>query len=113
MVITLAISAGYYLASGGVAAYSSLLGGVIFVLPQLYFGIRAFLYSGARSLQKIVVNFYKGASTKLVIIALSFGLIFKFVEPIDYLALYSTFISVLVMNCFSALLADNAESPKT
>ncbi|KZY47786.1 hypothetical protein A3732_24945, partial [Oleiphilus sp. HI0050] len=101
MALTSVICAGYYLVSGSVAAYSSLLGGVIFVIPQLYFGVKAFLYSGARSIQKIVINFYKGESTKLVIIALSFGLIFKFVEPLDYLALYSTFISVLVMNCFS------------
>ncbi|KZY29272.1 MULTISPECIES: F0F1 ATP synthase subunit I [unclassified Oleiphilus] len=112
MALTSVICAGYYLVSGSVAAYSSLLGGVIFVIPQLYFGVKAFLYSGARSIQKIVINFYKGESTKLVIIALSFGLIFKFVEPLDYLALYSTFISVLVMNCFSALLVSKPNSHK-
>lgn len=104
MALTLAICAAYYVMSGSVAAYSSLLGGVIFVLPQLYFGFKAFLYSGARSTQKIVVNFYKGESTKLITIAVGFALVFKFVDPLHYLALYSTFISVLVLNCFSALL---------
>jgi ATP synthase protein I len=108
--MTLLISAGYYLGSGEIAAYSSLLGGMIFVLPQLYFGVKAFMYSGARSIQKIVISFYKGESSKLVIIALSFGLIFKFVEPLDYFALYTTFICVLVMNCFSALIDNTPKS---
>lgn len=108
--MTLLISTGYYFGSGEIAAYSSLLGGMIFVLPQLYFGVKAFLHTGARSIQKIVINFYKGESSKLVIISLSFGLIFKFVEPLDYFALYSTFISVLVLNCFSALLVNTPNS---
>jgi len=104
MMLTLLICTGYYLVSGRVAAYSSLLGGIIFVIPQLYFGIKAFMYSGARSIQKIVVNFYKGESSKILIIAVGFVLVFKFVDPIDYFALYTTFISLLIFNGFSAVI---------
>jgi len=112
MTVILIICAGYYWLYGNVAAYSSLIGGLIFVIPQLYFGFKAFLYSGARSIQKIVVNFYKGESSKILIIALSFALIFKFVKPLDYLALYSTFFSVLILNCFSPLLLEKAGKNK-
>jgi len=62
------------------------------------------MYSGARSIHHIVVNFYKGESGKIIVIAIAFALVFKFLKPIDYLALYSTFISVLIFNCFSAFL---------
>lgn len=92
--------------SGVVAAYSSLLGGIIFVIPQLYFGVKAFLHTGARSAQKIVINFYKGESSKLIFIALGFALVFKFVEPLDYMAFYFTFIGILFLNCFTAVLSD-------
>jgi ATP synthase protein I len=106
MALTLVICLGFYVVSGSVAAYSSLLGGIIFVIPQLYFGIKAFLHTGARSAQKIVINFYKGESSKLIFIALGFALVFKFVDPLDYLAFYTTFISVLFLNCFTAALTD-------
>tara|TARA_R110001592_G_scaffold30652_1_gene109446 strand:- start:104 stop:472 length:369 start_codon:yes stop_codon:yes gene_type:complete len=104
LVVTLLISAIYYLLNGRVAAYSALLGGLVFVIPQLYFGIKAFMFSGARAIDKIVVNFYKGESSKVIIIVIGFALIFSFIRPIDYLALYSSFITILIVNCFSAFI---------
>lgn len=101
---TLLISAIYYYASGRVAGYSAFLGGAIFVLPQMYFALKAFMYSGARAIDKIVISFYKGESAKIIFIVIGFGLVFSFVRPIDYFALYSTFIALLVINCFSPLL---------
>ena len=94
----------YYLLNGRVAAYSAFLGGLVFVIPQLYFGIKAFMFSGARAIDKIVVNFYKGESSKVIIIVIGFALIFSFIRPIDYFALYSSFITLLVVNCFSAFI---------
>ena len=104
MAITIVISLLFYGLSGKIAAYSSLIGGVIFTLPQLYFGFKAFLYAGAHAIQNVVVNFYKGESTKILVIAVSFALVFTFVKPIDYFALYLTFITVLFANCFSPYL---------
>jgi ATP synthase protein I len=104
LVITLLISAIYYLLNGRVAAYSALFGGLIFVIPQIYFGIKAFMFSGARAIDKIVVNFYKGESSKIIIIVIGFALVFSFIQPIDYFALYSSFITILIVNCFSAFI---------
>ena len=104
MLFTMSISLVLLLISGYVAAYSSLIGGIIFALPQLYFGFKAFLYAGAHAIQNVVMNFYKGESTKILVIAVSFALVFKFLKPVDYFALYSTFISVLILNCFSPYL---------
>jgi ATP synthase protein I len=105
LAVTLLISAIYYIASGKVAAYSAFLGGIIFVLPQLYFTLKAFMYSGARAIDKIVVSFYKGESAKIIFIVIGFALVFSFVRPIDYFALYSAFIVLLVVNCFSATIS--------
>ncbi|MFT6029724.1 MAG: ATP synthase protein I [Oleiphilaceae bacterium] len=102
LVVTLLISSVYYLVNGRVAAYSAVLGGLIFVIPQLYFGIKAFMFSGARAIDKIVINFYKGESSKIIIIVIGFTLVFSFTFPVDYFALYSSFIAILVVNCFSA-----------
>lgn len=104
MIIVLVICGGFALISGRVAAYSSLIGGVLFTVPQLYFGFKAFLYSGARAIQNIVTSFYKGESTKILVIACGFAVVFNFVKPLDYFALYFTFISVLVVNCFTPYL---------
>ena len=104
MLLTISISLVLLIISGYVAAYSSLIGGIIFALPQLYFGFKAFLYAGAHAIQNVVMNFYKGESTKILVIAVSFALVFKFLKPVDYFALYSTFISVLILNCFSPYL---------
>lgn len=104
MLVTVSIACVLLLISGYVAAYSSLIGGTIFALPQLYFGFKAFLYAGAHAIQNVVMNIYKGESTKILVIAVSFALVFKFLKPIDYFALYSTFIGVLILNCFSPYL---------
>jgi ATP synthase protein I len=104
MLVTISIAFVLLLVSGYVAAYSSLIGGTIFAVPQLYFGFKAFLYAGAHAIQNVVINFYKGESTKILVIAVSFALVFKFLKPVDYFALYSTFISVLIINCFSPYL---------
>jgi F0F1-type ATP synthase assembly protein I len=60
------------------------------------------MFSGARAIDKIVINFYKGESSKIIIIVIGFTLVFSFTFPVDYFALYSSFIAILVVNCFSA-----------
>jgi ATP synthase protein I len=104
LVITLLISTIYYLLYGRAAGYSALLGGLIFVIPQLYFGITTFMFSGARAIDKIVVNIYKGESSKIIIIVIGFALVLSFIQPIDYFALYSSFITILIVNFFSVFI---------
>lgn len=104
--LTLVTCSVFALINGRVAAYSSLIGGSLFALPQLYFGIKAFMYSGARAIQNIVTSFYKGESTKVVVIACGFAVVFSLVKPLDYFALYFTFISVLIFNCFTPYLVN-------
>jgi len=102
--VSISICAVFLVSSGRVAAYSALLGGLLFTVPQLYFGIKAFLYTGARSIHKITQSFYKGESAKILLIAVGFAVVFTTVKPLDYFALYFTFIVVLALNCLTPLL---------
>jgi len=94
----IAICLGFWLFEDKVAAYSSLVGGMIFTVPQLYFGLKAFMYMGARSGHLIVQNFYKGESSKMLLIALGFATTFKFLDPLNVFALFFTFVCALVSN---------------
>jgi len=94
----------FYLFSGQLAALSALLGGLIFVLPQLYFALKAFRFMGATSIAKTLKNFYSGESTKLLLIAIGFALVFSFFKGVDVVALFSSFICLLVLNFLTPLL---------
>eukprot|EP01132_Coremiostelium_polycephalum_P013877 gene13877-16878_t len=61
---------------GVVAGYSGLCGGLIALLPNMYFAHRAFRFSGARAAQAIVRSFYAGEAGKLILTAVLFALTF-------------------------------------
>lgn len=67
---------------GVVAGYSGLCGGLIALLPNMYFAHRAFRFSGARAAQAIVRSFYAGEAGKLILTAVLFALTFAGVQPI-------------------------------
>lgn len=71
---------------------------MIFTVPQLYFGIKAFRYMGARSSQLVVQNFYKGEFSKILLVAIGFAVAFKLIKPLDVFALFFTFSVCLVAN---------------
>lgn len=106
MAVTFGICTCFWALDGVIAAYSSLIGGAIFALPQLYFGYKAYQYQGARSSLQIVQNFYKGESGKIILIASGFAIAFALVKPIDFFALYSTFIAILLMNVIIPVLTE-------
>ena len=87
-----------------VAGFSALLGGLIFLIPNMYFVLRAFRYSGARSAKKIMSAFYQGESVKLILCAVLFAAVFKWIQPLDIVALFTTFAIMLVTNWFTPVI---------
>lgn len=73
------------------AAYSALLGGLICILPSLYFAYRAFKYKGATAAKKIMASFYTGEALKLAMTFALFALVFIFIE-IAVVPFFLTFI---------------------
>ncbi|MCG7200299.1 F0F1 ATP synthase subunit I [Marinobacter pelagius] len=103
-VILVIVSLAFLLRSQ-VAGYSALLGGLIFLLPHGYFALKAFRYSGARSAKKIMSSFYQGEAGKLILCAILFTMVFKWIQPLDIAALFLTFAIMLVTNWLTPLLA--------
>jgi ATP synthase protein I len=98
-------SLAFLLFRGQVSGYSALLGGLIFLIPHGYFALKAFRFSGARSAKKIMSSFYQGEAGKLILCAIGFTVVFKWIQPIDMSALFLTFAIMLVTNWLTPLLA--------
>jgi ATP synthase protein I len=80
-----------------VAAYSSLLGGFISIVPNGYFAWKAFRFRGARNTPLIVKSFYAGETGKLVMTGVLFALVFAGVRPINELAVILSFIITIIV----------------
>ncbi len=81
-------------------AQSALAGGVVIIIPNFVFALKAFRYSGARSSQKVMASFNSGAKIKLVLTAVLFSLVFKFfaIAPVPF---FTSFCLILAMPLFT------------
>jgi len=85
-----------YFAWGKPFAKSALLGGLIGIIPNIVFALKAFRYAGAKSAKKVVESFFSGVKIKMVLTAILFSLVFKFlvIQPIPF---FGMFCLVMVM----------------
>lgn len=68
-------------------SYSVLMGGLIWLIPNLYFAIKVFSTRGAKiTPQQLLINFYLAEVTKLALCAILFIIIVKFL-PVAILPL--------------------------
>lgn len=79
-----------------VIAYSALLGGVLFILPNAYFTAYAFRYCGSAQAARIVRAFYWGEAGKLVLTMVGFALAFRFVTPLHVPAMIGGYCLMIV-----------------
>ncbi|WP_370980532.1 ATP synthase subunit I [Agaribacterium sp. ZY112] len=87
---------------GKVECYSLGLGMIVFVLPNLYFTYYAFRFRGARHAAWIKQSFMWGQMGKLSLTAVCFALIFRFVQPLNVMALFTGFCLMLILQCWLA-----------
>ncbi len=80
----------------GITGYSVLLGGMVSTLPNAYFAIKAFRYSGARQMPQVLKSFYAGESGKMIITAVMFALVFAGVKPLNEVAVIISYILILI-----------------
>ena len=112
LAITGFISVISLLFSGTTLALSVLLGGLISALPNSYFALHAFKYSGARNADKIVKGFIRGELGKLVITVVLFALSFALISSLNELALIlgfiaTHFVGVMMSGLISSSLSSN------
>ncbi|WP_423896046.1 ATP synthase subunit I [Candidatus Pelagadaptatus aseana] len=76
---------------------SYLIGGLIAVIPHLYFSIYAFRYMGARAARDITRSFYKGELGKYLLTLVGFALVFLQVKDVDMIALFGGYLFMLLL----------------
>lgn len=97
----------FWLIQGWVAAYSAWLGGLIALLPNVYFTYKAFQYFGARSIAVIVQSFWAGQMGKLILTAVLFALLFLGVKPLNVLAVFVSYVLVQMTSATSLLMTES------
>lgn len=75
---------------GSEYAKSTLVGGVVAIVPNVVFAFKAFRYAGAQSSKKVVESFFSGVKLKMVTTALLFALAFKFLVllPVPFFIMF-------------------------
>lgn len=84
-------------------AISAIAGGLIAIIPNIVFAYKAFKYAGARSAQKVVDSFYGGVKLKMLITAILFSLVFKFLD-ISLATFFITYFLTLLVPFIHALI---------
>ena len=81
---------------------STLAAGVVTIVPNSVFALKAFKYAGAKSSKLVVESFFSGVKLKMVLTALLFALAFKFLVllPIPF---FIMFCIVMVMPLIAPL----------
>lgn len=84
-----------YFFAGYDAAQSAVIGGLVAIVPQIFFAFKAFQYAGASAAKKVMDAFYSGVRIKLVLTAILFALCFKFLQLV-LLAFFITYFITLL-----------------
>lgn len=81
-----------------ILAYSCLVGGLIFILPNLYFAAKVFRYSGAQMASRVAQSFYRAEAGKFVLSLVLFAVVFSVLKPLNIVALFLTYLLLTVTN---------------
>ncbi|MCK5431538.1 MAG: ATP synthase subunit I [Gammaproteobacteria bacterium] len=98
LIITVVIALLSYTYSGLVSAYSVLLGGAVYILPNIYFVICVFRDMDQEDPFAIARLFYYGETMKLLLTVVIFALCFTLVKPLHAVSLFATYILVMIVN---------------
>lgn len=84
-----------FLLQGMKSGVSTLLGGLSYGLPNLFFVWRVFVYMGARAAKKFLIAFLAGEFAKLTLSAVLFVLMAKFL-PVSVIFMMIGFVGAIV-----------------
>lgn len=77
---------------GAMEAYSALLGGLLYLVPNLYFTWRALGNRHDRSARHVLVSMYASEIGKMMLAVALFSATFLLVRPLSPFSLFGTFI---------------------
>ncbi len=105
MAVTLAIALAALLHSV-VAAYSALIGGILYLLPNAFFAWRV-LGRQTNTPRGVLADMYIGEIWKMVISIFCFAAVFILVQPVSPFPLFLTFILLQVLNWYLQMKVDD------
>lgn len=85
-------------------ARSALVGGLIAIIPQAYFVLRAFRRRGAGAAGRIAHAAYTGATGKFLLSAAGFAVVFATLRPIDGPAVFAGYLAMLAIQILGSWL---------
>jgi ATP synthase protein I len=77
-------------------AVSLFLGGLIHLIPNMFFARQVFRFSGAKAAHRVTQAFYRGELGKFILTATGFALVFSLVKTVNPAALFAGFGVMLV-----------------
>lgn len=80
------------------AGCSAFIGGLIFIVPNVYFTHRMYRYQGAQYTRLMVGNMFRAEGIKLALTAVGFAAVFILMEPVHVPALLFTFAVMVVLS---------------
>ena len=83
-----------------VAGYSAFLGGLIFLIPNVYFAVCVFRYNGKLAGRVVLHNFYKGETSKFLLSCVGFAIVFVLVKSVNVMVLFATYIGLTLIQLF-------------
>ena len=81
-----------------VVAYSALLGGLIYLLPQFWHAWRHFRNRAPETANRALAELYAGQIWKMALMAMLFALSFVLIEPLSGFSLFAALLLMQVMN---------------
>jgi len=87
-----------FLSVDGIAAYSAILGGLVFIIPNWLFTGLVFRQAAAESARSILRRFFVGEGVKILATILLFAACFILVKQINVITLFATFVVMMVIN---------------
>lgn len=80
------------------AGRSLLIGGLLFLVPQVWFGWRVFRHRGAAVAREVARGFYRAETGKFLLTGAGFAAVFVAVRPLHAAAFFGAYIALYVMN---------------
>lgn len=94
----------FWLAEDISAAGNAILGGLIALVPNIYFALKTFRYFGAQSAVAVTLSFWTGELGKYVLTVGLFIFVFLAVKPNNLIALFIGYFVVLMVSALGLLL---------
>ncbi len=102
VLIAISVASGFLVLGGWKNALSPMLGSLVALLPNCYFAYKIYLSRNLEA-KKIVRSFYMGESTKILMTAALFAMVFQ-IPDINFLTLLIGFLAVLSVFWFALIM---------